>query len=222
MSNSFATLWTVAHRICCPWDFPGENIGVGCHFLLQGIFLTQGLNSRLLPASLALQADSLALSHQVSLSSCRRTQICVSEGHVHPLGRSWVSASYCTVCVQLCPAVLWLHGLKPARFLCPWDSPGKNSGVDGHFQSRASSRPRDQIHTSCSFCFGRQILYHERHLGSPGLWFIAALLFLDCFSLGSAFRHYSELFEYALWNSGKAYKGKIFVPRKAPWSSAEF
>ena len=106
MSNSFATLWTVAHRICCPWDFPGQNIGVGCHFLLQGIFLTQGLNSRLLPASLALQADSLALSHQVSLSSCRRTQICVSEGHVHPLGRSWVSASYCTVCVQLCPAVL--------------------------------------------------------------------------------------------------------------------
>ena len=23
---------------------PGKNIGVGCHFLLQGIFLTQGLN----------------------------------------------------------------------------------------------------------------------------------------------------------------------------------
>jgi len=24
--------------------FPGKNTGVGCHFLLQGIFLTQGLN----------------------------------------------------------------------------------------------------------------------------------------------------------------------------------
>ena len=24
-----------------PWDFPGKNTGVGCHFLLQGIFLTQ-------------------------------------------------------------------------------------------------------------------------------------------------------------------------------------
>ena len=23
----------------CPWDFPGKNIGVGCHFFLQGIFL---------------------------------------------------------------------------------------------------------------------------------------------------------------------------------------
>ena len=26
------------------WDFPGKNIGVGCYFLLQGIFLTQGSN----------------------------------------------------------------------------------------------------------------------------------------------------------------------------------
>ena len=26
-----------------PWDFPGKNTGVGCHFLLQGIFPTQGL-----------------------------------------------------------------------------------------------------------------------------------------------------------------------------------
>ena len=27
-----------------PWDFPGKSTGVGCHFLLQRIFLTQGLN----------------------------------------------------------------------------------------------------------------------------------------------------------------------------------
>ena len=32
----------------CPWDFPGRNTGVGCHSLLQGIFLTQGLNPGLL------------------------------------------------------------------------------------------------------------------------------------------------------------------------------
>ena len=31
----------------CPWDFPGKNAGVGCHFFLQGIFLTQGLNPHL-------------------------------------------------------------------------------------------------------------------------------------------------------------------------------
>src|SRR5574340_1076985 len=22
-------------RLCCPWDSPGKNTGVGCHFLLQ-------------------------------------------------------------------------------------------------------------------------------------------------------------------------------------------
>ena len=31
-------------RLLCPWDSPGKNTGVGCHFLLQGIFLTQGSN----------------------------------------------------------------------------------------------------------------------------------------------------------------------------------
>ena len=29
-------------RLLWPQDFPGKNTGVGCHFLLQGIFLTQG------------------------------------------------------------------------------------------------------------------------------------------------------------------------------------
>ena len=31
----FATLWTVALQ-APPWDSPGKNTGVGCHFLLQG------------------------------------------------------------------------------------------------------------------------------------------------------------------------------------------
>ena len=42
-------------RLLYPWDFPGKNTGVGCHFLLQEIFLTQGSN----PGLLAL-AESLA------------------------------------------------------------------------------------------------------------------------------------------------------------------
>ena len=28
--------------LLCPWDFPGNNTAVGCHFLLQDIFPTQG------------------------------------------------------------------------------------------------------------------------------------------------------------------------------------
>ena len=35
-------------RLPHPWDSLGKNTGVGCHFLLQGIFLTQGLNLGLL------------------------------------------------------------------------------------------------------------------------------------------------------------------------------
>ena len=39
------TPWTVAHQDLCPRDFPGKNTGVGDHFLLQGIYPTQGSNS---------------------------------------------------------------------------------------------------------------------------------------------------------------------------------
>ena len=42
------TLWTVATRLLCPKDSPGKNTGVCCQALLQGIFLTQGSNKRLL------------------------------------------------------------------------------------------------------------------------------------------------------------------------------
>ena len=41
-------------RFLCPWDFPGKNTGVGFHFLLQGIFLTQGSNPSLLHCMLFL------------------------------------------------------------------------------------------------------------------------------------------------------------------------
>ena len=35
-------------RLLCAWDSPGKNTGVGCHFLLQGIFPTQKPNPGLL------------------------------------------------------------------------------------------------------------------------------------------------------------------------------
>ena len=43
--------------------FPGKNTGVSCHFLLQGIFLTQGLNLRLLHCRQILPR----LNHQEAL-----------------------------------------------------------------------------------------------------------------------------------------------------------
>ena len=58
----FATPRTAARQVLCPWDSPGKITGVGCHFLLQGIFLTPGSNPHLL-CLLRWQADSLPLSH---------------------------------------------------------------------------------------------------------------------------------------------------------------
>ena len=55
----FVTAWSVACQSPLSWIFPGKNSGVGCHFLLQGIFPTQGLN----PCLLHWQVDSLPLSH---------------------------------------------------------------------------------------------------------------------------------------------------------------
>ena len=57
---TLVTLLTAPARLLCPWDSPGKNIGVGCHFLLQKM---AGLpNQGIEPASsesTALQADSL-------------------------------------------------------------------------------------------------------------------------------------------------------------------
>ena len=48
--------------------FPGKNTGVGCHFLLQGIFPTQGSNTSLLRL-LHWEADSFPLCQQGSPAS---------------------------------------------------------------------------------------------------------------------------------------------------------
>ena len=51
-------------RLLCPWNSPGKNTGVGCHSLLQGIFLTQGSN----PGLLHCRQIFYHLSHQGGLS----------------------------------------------------------------------------------------------------------------------------------------------------------
>ena len=43
-SNSLRPHGLQPTRLLCPGDFPGKGTGVCCHFLLQGIFPTQGSN----------------------------------------------------------------------------------------------------------------------------------------------------------------------------------
>ena len=49
-------------RLLCPWNFPGKNTGMGCHFFLQEIFPNKGLNPYLF-CFLHWQADYLPLCH---------------------------------------------------------------------------------------------------------------------------------------------------------------
>ena len=58
--QSCLTLCDPVDRLPWPWDSPGKNTWVGCYFLLQGIFPTQGLNGGLL-CFLDWQASSLPL-----------------------------------------------------------------------------------------------------------------------------------------------------------------
>ena len=130
----FATLWTVALQAPRPWDSPGKTIGVDCHALLQGIFPTQEWTPGLL-GLLHWQAGSLAL--QAPRFGGHLGLLYTKWGHrgrnggrpardlrsCAPGGGALVPQS-CLTLVTPWPVT--------CRLLCPWDSPGKNTGVGCH------------------------------------------------------------------------------------------
>ena len=59
-------------RLLCPWDSPGKSTGVGCHFLLQGIFPTQGSNLGLPHCTQMLYR--LSHQHGLKTSNCKIQQ----------------------------------------------------------------------------------------------------------------------------------------------------
>ena len=65
MSDSFVTLWTVAHQAPLSVGFPVEEDWSGLSFSSPGYLPHPGLE----PASPALQADSVRLSHQGSTAT---------------------------------------------------------------------------------------------------------------------------------------------------------
>ena len=102
MSDSLQHYGLYLARLLCPWDSPGKNTGVGCHALLQGIFLTQG-SALVFPVSCI---DSRVLYHQHHLGRLKSNLLCCAQSPSH---------------VRLCGS----HGLQPyglylARLLCPW------------------------------------------------------------------------------------------------------
>ena len=58
VSDSLRTSGLQPAKLFCPWNSPGKNTGVGCHFLLQGHLLHPRIETTS-SVSPALQADSL-------------------------------------------------------------------------------------------------------------------------------------------------------------------
>ena len=75
LSNSLWPRGLQPTRLLCSWDSPGKNTGVGCHFLLQGIFPTQGSN----PSLLHCQADFF-FNHWTTWEALIVCQLCLNKG----------------------------------------------------------------------------------------------------------------------------------------------
>ena len=65
-------LTVVCQNALCPWGFPGKNTGVGCHFLLQGIFPTQESNLGLVNCRRILYRMSYRGSPLTYIHSCSK------------------------------------------------------------------------------------------------------------------------------------------------------
>ena len=63
-----------------------------------------------------------------------------------------------TVCVCVCVCLCLCVCVD--RFLCPWDFPGKNTGVGCPFLLQGIFQPRDQTRISCVSYIGKWILYY--------------------------------------------------------------
>ena len=64
------------------------------------------------------------------------------------------------------------HGLQPARLLCPWDSPGKNTGV-GSLSLLQGIFPTQELNQGLLHC--RQILYQLSYQGRPIILYVVVI-----------------------------------------------
>ena len=121
-------------RLPRPWDSPGKNTGVGCHFLLQCMKVkSESEVARSCPTLCNPMDCSLPGSMRFS-----RQEYWSGVPSPSPVLVSPVQQSESAVCIRVSSAQLSLtlfypHGLEPARLLCPWNFPGKNTGVGYHF-----------------------------------------------------------------------------------------
>ena len=142
VSDSFATPQTMICQAPLFTGFPRQNIGVGCHLLLQGIFSTQRLNPHLLP----WQAGSLPLSHQgmekamAPHSSTLAWKIPWTEerGRLQSMGSLRVGHD-CATSVSLFTFMHWRRKWQPTPVFLPGESQGWRSLVGCRLWGRTES-----------------------------------------------------------------------------------
>ena len=121
----------------CPWDFPGKNTRVGCHALLQGIFLMQGLNPHLLRllhwqvGSLPLASPgNIRLTLKPCISNSRECLLChfsclqllespCTEARQTPLSMGFSRQEYWSGLPFPSPGDLHDQGIKPRSLAAP-------------------------------------------------------------------------------------------------------
>ena len=76
-----------------PWDFPGKNTGVGCHFLLQSIFPTQRLHPCLLHLKRILSLWAIKEAPGKTLPACKYYEAFIPVCNWDPWGRTLIQHS---------------------------------------------------------------------------------------------------------------------------------
>ena len=69
MSDSLRPYGPRPARLLCPWDSPGKNNGVGCHFLLQLLYISLSLYPK--KTNAAFEPTSPTVCNQSNLPTSR-------------------------------------------------------------------------------------------------------------------------------------------------------
>ena len=130
MSNSVRPHRRQPTRLCHPWDSPEKNTGVGCHFLLQCMKVKSESEVAQSCPTLSDPMDcSLPGSSVHGIFQARVLEWVAIAFSGFRMGASHKWGNCCCEVASVMSNSVRLHRRQPTRLPCPWDSPGKNTGV---------------------------------------------------------------------------------------------
>ena len=106
VSDSLQPCGLYPAKLLCPWDFPGNDTGVSCHALLQGIFPNQGWN----PVSYVSCIGSRFFTTNPTWEALTEDFVAVGQsfGHVHLFETPWTIAHQASLSFTMSPSLLKL------------------------------------------------------------------------------------------------------------------